>query len=72
MILYLVWILYGLVYTSQTNSVADHCRNFALSDPNTAEFQAPCRDHNHDLVCSKRERLSEQVRNLRVLPFDST
>ena len=51
------------------DTVTDHCRNFALSDPNSAEFQALCRDHDNDLPCSKRLK---QVGNLRVLPFDAT
>ena len=53
------------------DTVTDHCRNFDLIDPNSAEFQALSRDHNNDLLCSKCERL-KQVGNLPVLPFDAT
>ena len=53
------------------DTVTDHCRNFDLIDPNSAEFQALSRDHNNDLLCSKCERL-KQVGNLPVLPSDAT
>ena len=36
--------------------MADHCTNYALSDPNDSAYQSPC-DHEHTDVCDRCEML---------------
>ena len=38
------------VHVCQSSTVADHCRTFALSDPNNASFRGEC-DHLHNDTC---------------------
>ena len=40
------------VHVSQSSTVADHCRSYALSDPKEPSFQAAC-DHDHSDVCER-------------------
>ena len=48
-----------LVHCNEENSPCkDHCRPFALSDPEDEAFQANC-DHVHDLSCSMCKDLKD-------------
>ncbi len=44
------------VHVSQNATVADHCRLFALSDPNEKEFQDEC-NHGHKDACDRCDQL---------------
>ena len=40
------------VHVCQSSTVADHCRTFALSDPDNASFRGEC-DHLHYDTCDR-------------------
>ena len=40
------------VHVCQSSTVADHCRTFALSDPDNASFRGEC-DHLHNDTCDR-------------------
>ena len=42
---------------SQSSTVADHCRVFALSDPKEPAFQAQC-GHDHEDSCDRCDQLA--------------
>ncbi|KAK3745613.1 hypothetical protein QZH41_003631 [Actinostola sp. cb2023] len=44
------------VHVAESDSVGDHCCNYALSDPNEELFRSTC-DHQHDRSCSSCEEL---------------
>ena len=45
---------------SQSSTVADHCRVFALSDPKEKEFQEQC-DHSHRDACDRCDQLVSTI-----------
>ena len=45
---------------SQSSTVADHCRLFALSDPNEKEFQDEC-NHGHEDACDRCDQLVSTI-----------
>ena len=45
---------------SQSSSVPDHCRAFALSDPKDPAYQSLC-DHDHNEACDRCDLLSETL-----------
>lgn len=45
---------------SQSSTVADHCRVFALSDPKEPAFQAQC-DHDHEDSCDRCDLLTSTL-----------
>ena len=45
---------------SETSTVADHCRLFALSDPKEVNFQVRC-DHHHDDSCDQCDQLTSAL-----------
>ena len=51
------------MHVSQSSTVADHCRPFALSDPKEESFQAIC-DHEHHDVCERCATLSSTLDNI--------
>ncbi|XP_062614103.1 uncharacterized protein LOC134275825 isoform X2 [Saccostrea cucullata] len=40
-------------HLKQKDSCADHCINFALSDPKDQNYQQMCSDHTHNLKCDR-------------------
>ena len=44
---------------------ADHCRDYALSDPASNEFQETC-NHSHDEVCSSCESVKDVFKNIEI------
>ena len=40
------------VHVCQSSTVADHCRTFALGDPDNASFRGEC-DHLHNDTCDR-------------------
>ena len=55
-----VFFLVLQVHVSQTSTVADHCRWFALSDPKEPAFQAQC-DHDHEDSCDRCDQLASTL-----------
>lgn len=62
------------MHVSENSTVADHCRKYALSDPDDANYQLAC-DHQHDNICDRctmlantinciEEALAKQTKNL--------
>ena len=51
------------VHVSQSSTVADHCRTYALSDPKEPLFQATC-DHVHSDVCERRATLASTLNDI--------
>ena len=47
---------YKVNCSSLESQIADHCRQFALSDPNIPEFMSTC-SHKHDMKCDNCELL---------------
>ena len=45
---------------SETSTVPDHCRLFALSDPKEVNFQVQC-DHHHDDSCDRCDQLTSAL-----------
>ena len=45
---------------SESSTVADHCRLFALSDPKEPAFQAQC-NHDHDDTCDRCDQLGSTL-----------
>ena len=43
--------------------MADHCRQYALSDPKDKDYQSPC-DHAHDDICDRCEELSQVLHDI--------
>ena len=48
---------------SQSSTVADHCRSYALSDPKEPSFQAT-RDHDHSDVCERCATLASTLNDI--------
>ena len=44
------------MHVSQSSTVADHCRLFALSDPKEPAFQVQC-DHEHKDSCDRCDQV---------------
>ena len=44
------------VHVSESSTVVDHCRFFALSDPNETECQDEC-NHSHEHACDRCDQL---------------
>ena len=51
------------VHVSQSSKVADHCRSYALSDPNEPSFQATC-DHDHSDMCERCATLASTLNDI--------
>ena len=51
------------VHVSQSSTVADHCRSFALSDAKEPSFQATC-DHDHSDVCERCATLASTLNDI--------
>ena len=45
--------------------MADHCRQYALSDKNDEDYQSECDDHVHDHLCHDCEQLNEVLDHIR-------
>ena len=43
---------------SKASSIADHCRQYALSDPSDSDYQSSCDDHTHQDVCDRCEEMT--------------
>ena len=43
---------------SKASSVADHCRQYTLSDPRDSDYQSSCDDHTHQDICDRCEELT--------------
>ena len=50
----------------KTSEIADHCRAFALSDPNVKEFQLKC-EHHHKKKCINCEDLNTVLNDFRQI-----
>lgn len=48
---------------SEESCVADHCRQYALSDPKDRDFQAPC-DHQHTDHCDRCDALATALSDI--------
>ena len=46
------------------STCADHCRNFALSDPDEPDFQTPC-SHMHMSICDECQGLKHVLQEVR-------
>ncbi|KAK3747366.1 hypothetical protein QZH41_005267 [Actinostola sp. cb2023] len=46
-----------------SNQCPDHCRPFALSDPEDSDYKTVC-DHTHDLACTDCESLADAVQDV--------
>ncbi|KAK3722873.1 hypothetical protein QZH41_020449, partial [Actinostola sp. cb2023] len=51
------------VHVSKRSTVADHCRDYALSDPKEPAFQSSC-DHEHTDICDRCEMLSAVIQEI--------
>ena len=51
------------VHVSQSSTVADHCRSYALSYPKEPSFQATC-DHDHSDVCERCATLASTLNDI--------
>ena len=51
------------VHVSQSSTVADHCRSYALSDPKEPSFQAT-RDHDHSDVCERCATMASTLNDI--------
>ena len=51
------------VHVSQSSTVADHCRSYALNDPKELSFQATY-DHNHSDVCERGATLASTLNDI--------
>lgn len=51
------------VHVSKNCTVADHCRNYALSSPNDKDYQTIC-DHSHDDNCDRCQDLSSVIQEI--------
>lgn len=51
----------------QTDHCADHCINYALSDPLDNQFQQTCIDHQHDVACDRCQLLPTAILNLKEI-----
>ena len=49
------------VHVSQRSTVADHCRHYALSDPDDSHYQSEC-DHQHDKLCDRCSMLTDTLK----------
>ena len=49
---------------SEESCVADHCRQYALSDPKDRDFQAPC-DHQHTDHCDRCDALAPALSDIK-------
>ena len=47
------------------SEVADHCRSFALSDPNNSLFQEKC-DHDHAEICCECYKLNNVLADIEI------
>ena len=43
--------------------MADHCHQYALSDPKDKDYQSPC-DHAHNDICDRCEELSQVLHDI--------
>jgi hypothetical protein len=41
--------------------VADHCRHYALSDPDDSHYQSEC-DHQHNKLCDRCSMLTDTLK----------
>ena len=51
------------VHVSQSSTVADHCRSYALTDPKEPSFQSTC-DHDHSDVCERCATLASTLNDI--------
>ena len=51
------------VHVSESSSIPDHCRQYALSDAKSADYQGNC-DHTHDGVCDRCNRLEHSIHKI--------
>ena len=51
------------VHVAKESSIPDHCRQYALSDPQNAAFKTVC-NHTHDDRCDRCEELSMGLREI--------
>jgi hypothetical protein len=52
-------------HLKQKDSCADHCMNYALSDPTNQNLQQTCNDHTHDLRCDRCDLLPNTVSEIK-------
>ena len=55
----IIWVILQ-VHVSERSTVADHCRIFALSDPNEKKFQDEC-NHGHEDACDRCDQLVSTI-----------
>ena len=51
------------VHVSKESSIPDHCRAYALSDPNDKDYQTKC-EHDHLNVCDRCEKLASVLSDI--------
>ena len=55
----IIWVILQ-VHVSERSTMADHCRIFALSDPNEKKFQEEC-NHGHEDACDRCDQLVSTI-----------
>ena len=55
----IIWVILQ-VHVSERSTMADHCRIFALSDPNEKKFQEEC-NHGHEDTCDRCDQLVSTI-----------
>ncbi|XP_069107183.1 uncharacterized protein [Argopecten irradians] len=58
------------VHVVKSSACADHCRDWALSDPNLTMYQSVC-DHDHNMHCSMCESWHDVIREIRKIIEES-
>ena len=53
------------VHIAKSSPVTDHCRTFALSDPNDKDFRAQC-DHEHNLQCDRCNLVFDSIDDIQA------
>ena len=60
---FMICLILSQVHISQSSTVPDHCRQYALSFPDDSDYISPC-DHEHNDRCDRCDLLPSVVREL--------